>query len=272
MRLLSWPWRYWLLRVTAVVALLYAALLAGIWWGQEALLFVPQRLPQDHEFKFGADVHERWIEVPGARLNALHLQVPNPKGVVFFLHGNSGNLESWFVNADFYRRANFDMFMFDYRGYGKSSGSIQSQAQLEADALQAWHTLAPQYAGKRRVILGRSIGTGLAAALAVQVQPEQTVLVSPYESMWALAQQHYPWVPAPLLRYPLRTDLAVPQLRGPLLLAHGEQDTLIPPIHSQKLQQLVPTAKLAIVPGAGHNDLQRFELYLGAVRTAMVGP
>ena len=266
------PWKYWLVRLVAALAMLYGALLAAIWWGQEALLFAPKPLAQDHVFQFGSDVQERWIEVPGARLNALHLQLPNPKGVVFFLHGNSGNLESWFVNADFYRRANFDMFMIDYRGYGKSSGSIQSQAQLEADALAAWLHIAPQYAGKRRVIFGRSIGTGLAATLAARVQPEQTVLVSPYESMLALAQQHYPWVPAPLLRYPLRTDLAVPQLRGPLLLAHGEQDTLIPPSHSQKLQQLLPAAKLALVPGAGHNDLQRFEVYLGAVRAAMVGP
>ena len=268
----SWPWKYWLVRLVLAIAMLYGALLAGIWWGQEALLFAPQRLPQDHVFKFGDDVQERWVEVPGARLNALHLQLPNPKGVVFFLHGNSGNLQSWFVNTDFYRRANFDMFMIDYRGYGKSSGSIQSQAQLESDVLAAWNQMAPQYAGKRRVVFGRSIGTGLASSLAARVQPEQTVLVSPYESMLALAQQHYPWVPAALLRYPLRSDLVVPQLQGALLLAHGEQDTLIPPVHSQKLQQLLPNAKLTLVPGAGHNDLQRFDVYLGAVRAAMVGP
>ena len=272
MKLSDLRWKYRFVRLLLALTFLYGALLAAIWWGQEALLFAPQPLAQDHVFKFGNDVQERWIEVPGARLNALHLQLPNPKGVVFFLHGNSGNLESWFVNADFYRRANFDMFMLDYRGYGKSSGSIQSQAQLEADALEAWKQIAPQYAGKRRVIYGRSIGTGLASALAAQVQPEQTILVSPYQSMLALAQQHYPWVPAAMLRYPLRTDLAVPLLRGPLLLAHGELDTLIPPVNSQKLQQLLPGAKLTLVPGASHNDLQRFDVYLDAVRAAMVGP
>ena len=65
--------------------------------------------------------------------------------------------------------------------------------------------------------------------------------------------------------------LALPQLRGPLLLAHGEKDTLIPPAHSQKLQKLAPQAKLTLVPDAGHNDLQRFDAYLGPVRVAMVG-
>jgi pimeloyl-ACP methyl ester carboxylesterase len=257
--------------IVGVVAALYAAVLAALWFDQEALLFDPVPLPADHQFAFGSDVHETWIDVPGARLNALHLQLPKPDGVVFFLHGNSGNLETWFVNADFYRNANVDMFMVDYRGYGKSSGHIQSEAQLEADVLAAWNTIAPRYAGKRRVIFGRSIGTGLAATLAAQVQPEQTVLVSPYESMLALAGAQYPWVPSAVLRYPLRSDLALPQLHGPVLLAHGEKDTLIPPSNSKRLQGLARHAQLLIVPGAAHNDLQRFDAYLNGVRAAMVG-
>lgn len=257
--------------MSGVAAVVYVALLAALWFGQEALLFDPVKLPADHRFAFGADVQETWVDVPGARLNALHLQLPKPDGVVFFLHGNSGNLETWFVNADFYRTANVDMYMLDYRGFGKSTGRIESQAQLEADVLAAWNTIAPRYAGKRRVILGRSIGTGLAAALAAQVQPEQTVLVSPYESMVALAGAHYPWVPSAFLRYPLRSDLALPQLQGQVLLAHGEKDTLIPPSNSEHLQKLARHARLLIVPGAAHNDLQRFDIYLNAVHAAMVG-
>lgn len=265
---------FWLRIVLGVAGgalVLYAALLAALWFGQEALLFAPVKLPAQHQFSLGSDVQETWIDVPGARLNALHLQLPKPDGVVFFLHGNSGNLETWFVNADFYRNANVDMFMLDYRGYGKSTGHIQSQAQLEADVLAAWNTIAHRYAGKRRLIFGRSIGTGLAATLASQVQPEQTVLVSPYESMVALAGTHYPWVPSALLRYPLRTDLALPLVQGRILLAHGEQDTLIPPSNSERLQKLARNARLLIVPGAAHNDLQRFDTYLQAVRAAMMG-
>ncbi len=264
-------WLHQMAWAAGAVVLVYAALLAALWFDQEALLFDPVPLPADHQFAFGSDVHETWIDVPGARLNALHLQLPNPDGVVFFLHGNSGNLETWYVNADFYRNANVDMFMLDYRGYGKSSGHIQSEAQLEGDVLAAWNTIAPLYAGKRRVIFGRSIGTGLAATLAAQVQPEQTVLVSPYESMLALAGEHYPWVPSALLRYPLRSDLALPLLKGPVLLAHGEKDTLIPPANSERLQRLARNAKLLIVPGAAHNDMQRFDTYLNGVRAAMVG-
>ena len=94
---------------------------------------------------------------------ALHLRLPAPKGVVFFLHGNGGSLESWFINPEFYRRANYDLFMIDYRGYGKSTGQIESEAQLRADVRAAWATVAPQYAGRKVVFYGRSLGTGLAA-------------------------------------------------------------------------------------------------------------
>ena len=259
----------WAVALVAAAAAAYLAVLALLWWKQEALLFQPQVLPAGHRFDAAPDVVETWVKVPGARLNALHLRLPRPAGVVFFLHGNGGSLQNWFVNLDLYRRANFDLFMLDYRGYGKSGGHIESQAQLQADVRAAWQSLAPRYAGLRRVILGRSLGTGLAAQLALEVQPELTVLVSPYSSMLALAQQHYPWVPATVLRYPLRTDQALPGVRGPVLLIHGELDTLIAPASSLALLLRAPQARLVIVAGAGHNDLQRFGAYGDALAQAL---
>jgi uncharacterized protein len=254
-----------LLVAALAIALFYAALLALVWWQQERLIFLPSRLPAEHRFDFGADVHEAWVEVPGARLHALHLRNAQPRGVIFFLHGNAGNLDSWFVNADFYRRLNLDVFMLDYRGYGKSSGRIDSQAQLESDVRAAWASIAPRYTGLRRVVLGRSLGSALASGLAAELQPELTVLVSPYESLAALAAEHYRWVPQALLRYPLRTDEAVARIKSPLLLVHGERDTLIGPMHSERLSGLAPHAERVLIQGAGHNDLQQFPAYLEAL-------
>ena len=256
---------------TAVLVsmLLVAALAALVWWGQERLLFAPQTLPPGFQFKHPADVHESWVEVPGARLNALHLQLPKPEGVVFFLHGNGGNLESWFVNTDFYRRANFDLYMIDYRGYGKSSSRVQSQAQLEDDVRAAWQSIAARYAGQRRVLYGRSLGSGLAALLAAEVQPELTVLVSPYSSLLELARDHYAWVPAALLRYPLRTDLALARVQGPVLLVHGGRDTLISPQHSERLLRTAPTARLLRLPEAAHNDIHEYPAYIEGLAAAL---
>lgn len=259
----------------ALVLALYGVALGGLWWGQEKLLFMPDRLAQDHVLAKAEDIHEIRIPVDGAELSALHLRRPDPAGVVFFLHGNAGSLESWFVNPDFYRRANYDLFMLDYRGYGKSGGTITSEAQLHADVRAAWDSIAARYAGRKRVLYGRSLGSGLAARLAVDLPaaqaPHLTVLVSPYRSIAALTEQHYPWVPQALLRYPMRTDTWIGRIPNRLLLIHGEQDTLIAPEHSHALKALAPQAELLLVPGAGHNDLQQFPVYLDGLARALAG-
>lgn len=250
---------------------LYGAAMAWLWFKQEKLLFAPDVLAASHPLAKAPDIHELTIDVPGATLSALHLRLPAPKGVVFFLHGNGGSLESWFINPEFYRRANYDLFMIDYRGYGKSTGQIESEAQLRADVRTAWATVAPQYAGRKVVFYGRSLGTGLAAGLAAELGdiPDLTVLVSPYISMTALAAEHYSWVPQALLRYPLRTSELVGRIRGPLMLIHGDQDPVIPSSHSDTLKMLAPQAMLLHIADATHNDLQDFDAYLSAFARAL---
>lgn len=260
-------------RIGAICLVLYALALAWLWFRQEKLLFAPDVLAADFKLAKAPDIHEVSIDVPGAKLSALHLRLPNPKGVVLFLHGNGGSLENWFVNPEFYRKANYDLFMVDYRGYGKSTGRIESEAQLRDDVRSVWNTVAPQYAGKKIVVYGRSLGSGLAAGLSAEVAssraPDLTVLVSAYSSMAAVAAEHYSWVPQVVLRYPLRTDEVVAQIRNPLLLLHGAKDTLIAPRHSEALKALAPKATLVFIPGAAHNDLQDYNDYLGAYARAL---
>ncbi len=244
----------------------YAVLLAFLWFRQESLMFYPVPLPADHPLAQAPDVRERTVEVEGARLSVLHLQQPGAKGVVFFLHGNAGNLAGWFSNADFWRQAGFDLVMPDYRGFGKSTGQIASARQLREDVRAVWDAVAAQYRGRRVVLYGRSLGSGLAADLAQQLGeqgqvPDLTVLVSPYTSIRALTAEFYPWVPSALVRYPLDTAGHLPHLRGPVLLLHGEKDTLIGVHHARRLQQVLPTARLVTLPGAGHDDVHEHPLY-----------
>lgn len=248
---------------------LYAIALGWLWLRQEKLLFFPEVLPANFVLAHDPDVHEAALDVNGARLSTLHLRLSNPHGVMLFLHGNGGNLANWFVNPGLFRSANFDLFMLDYRGYGKSTGRIESEAQLHADVLAAWEQLAPQYRGKRVVIYGRSLGTALAAHLAARLQPDLTVLVSPYRSMGALTAEFYPWVPQALLRYPLRTQDDVAKIKSPLLLVHGENDTLIAPRHSDALHAIAPHAQLLRVAQAGHNDLQDYDAYVSGLTAAL---
>jgi hypothetical protein len=131
--------------------------------------------------------------------------------------------------------------------------------------------VAPAYAGRRRILFGRSIGTGLAAMLAAEVQPELTVLVSPYRSLTALAAEYYRWVPSFVLRYPLRTDEALARVKTPILLIHGAHDELIGAHHSAALRERAPHAQLLSVPDAGHNDLQLSRFYLDGLSAALRG-
>lgn len=272
-------WR-WLRRALALAAGLYAIAMAALWWGQERLIFHPDPLPAGALPMAGdalpPDVQAREIAVPGATLSALHLKQPGARALVFFLHGNAGNLRSWFVDLDRYRSLGVDLFMLDYRGYGLSTGRIESEAQLQADVRAAWEAVVPEYAGRPVVLYGRSLGTGLAAALAAGLPPAERppllMLVSPYRSLEALAGELYPMVPSALLRYPLRTDRALAALAGGpprVLLLHGDRDGLIPIAHSEALLRGAPGATLVRVPGAGHGDIHRDPVYREAVREAI---
>lgn len=252
----------------------YAALLAFLWWKQESLMFYPVPLPADYPLAREADVHERVVQVQGAQLSVLHLQRPGAKGVVFFLHGNAGNLAGWFSNADFWRQANYDLVMLDYRGFGKSTGHIAGPRQLREDVRAVWHAFAAQYHGRRVVLYGRSLGSGLAADLAQQLTaqggpPDLTVLVSPYTSIRALTAEYYPWVPSLLVRYPLDTAGHLPRVRGRVLLFHGENDTLIGVHHARRLQQVLPSARLVVLRGAGHDDIHDHPAYRQELRAAL---
>lgn len=251
----------WGVLIALVLALLgYLGVLAWMYAKQESLLFRPTRLSPDHRFDLPG-VSEVWVPVVGGRLSALHFQQPSSRGVVFFLHGNAGDLSTWLTNTAFYRQTGFDVFMIDYRGYGKSPGRIDSEAQLHADVRAAWEFVAPQYAGKKMVIYGRSLGSPLAAHLAAEVPCDLLVLVTPFISILQATAQTYPWVPLVLVRYPLRTDLSVAQVKAPVLILHGDQDELFSMSHPEHLQTLNPGAQLVKVPGAKHGNIHEFAVF-----------
>jgi pimeloyl-ACP methyl ester carboxylesterase len=262
------------LGLLAAVGAVYTAAIGWLWFRQERLLFEPTPLPADEPLVSDPDVVEEWIEVPGARLSAAQLRLPSPRGVVFFLHGNSGNLRDCLVDIDAFRQVNFDVVMFDYRGYGKSSSCIESEAQLRADVAAVWAHYGPHYEGKRVVIAGQSLGTALAAGLSAELcaaghAPDLTLLVSPYSSMRALADELYPWVPRQVLRYPLHTAEHAARLKGPLMLIHGDKDELIGIHHSHALRTAAPAAQLLCVEGAGHGDVHKFPSFRKALHGAL---
>ncbi len=265
-----------LIAVPALGAALYGAAIAWLWYRQESLLFEPSPLPADEALFPDEDVREFTVDVPGARLSVAQLKLPDPRGVVFYLHGNSGNLRRWFVGLDAFRELNFDVVMMDYRGYGKSTGRIESEAQLRADVRAVWNSIATDYEGKRIVVSGQSLGTALAAGLSAELceagwPPDLTLLISPYSSMRALADEHYPWVPSRVLRYPLPTADLVARCKGPVMLVHGDRDELIGHHHSEAIRKLLPGCQLLLVEGAGHGDVHEHPSFRQGIASALIG-
>jgi alpha-beta hydrolase superfamily lysophospholipase len=240
----------------------FSGLCAYLFLIQERLIFQGSKLLPDYRFRFDQPFEELAIEVEGAKLSALHFRQPDPRGLVFFLHGNAGDLSTWTYGLDYYRKINYDLFIFDYRGYGKSTGRIESEAQLHADVRAAWDAIAPRYAGKPIVIYGRSLGTGLATHLAREVDAALLVLVTPFTSLAAAARKVYPFVPEWLVRYPLRSDAIAADIRMPVLIAHGTNDEVLPVEFSHQLYARFRAPKeLLVIDGAAHNDIHLFDTF-----------
>jgi hypothetical protein len=153
--------------------------------------------------------------------------------------------------------AGFDVFLFDYRGYGRSSGR-PSEEGTYADARAARQALLRQEgaSAERVIYLGESLGGAIALKLAVDSPPLGLVLRSTFTSVRALARLHYPVVPRAFVPDAYPSLERVPQLRCPVLVIHGERDDIAPFSHGEALFAAAPEPKqFHRVPGAGHNDL-----------------
>jgi pimeloyl-ACP methyl ester carboxylesterase len=252
---------------------LYGAVLTMLYFQQERLLFFPTRLPANYRFSFAQRFEERWITAPdGTRLHGLLFPADSAKGLIFYLHGNGGALDSWGDAAPTYTRLGYSVFMLDYRGYGKSEGRISSQAQLLADVQAAYQQLLPEFAESRITILGYSLGTGAAAWLAARQHPQRLILQAPYLSMRAVARQHYPWVPGFVVRYPLNTAQVLPSVTCPIVIFHGDQDEIIDYPTTLRLQALLkPQDRFITLPGTGHNGLTDNAAYQAEIRHILGG-
>jgi pimeloyl-ACP methyl ester carboxylesterase len=240
----------------------YLATCVLLYVGQERFFFHPRALPQDFDYAFRAPFEEVFLPVEGATLAAVHFTQPGAKGVVLFLHGNGETLQSAEFSAQPFLRNGYDVFAVDYRGYGKSTGTIASEAELHQDMQAAYDYLRQSYRDDQMVFYGRSIGTGLAIKLATTAMPRMLVLETPYFSMQDLVARSAPFVPALLLKYPLRSDQWIGAVRCPVYLFHGTNDTLIPYDSSVRLQEHITAQhELITVASAGHADIPAFALY-----------
>ena len=240
-----------------ILVTLFIVICGLLYFFQEKLIFFPENLDKDFKFSFDQKFEEINITTQDSLLlNGILFRSDSSKGLLFYLHGNAGSLNSWGEVAKTYTDLNYDVFMLDYRGYGKSEGKINSQNQLFQDLQTVYDELKTKYDESKIIVLGYSIGTGLAAKIASANRPKLLILQAPYFSLTDMMKHTYPIIPTFFLKYKFETNKFIKDCKIPITIFHGNKDEVIYYNSSIKLQEIIKqTDTLITLNGQGHNGM-----------------
>jgi fermentation-respiration switch protein FrsA (DUF1100 family) len=194
----------------------------------------------------GERLHGWWI---GARTDSL--------GHLLLCHGNAGNVGDRVLHASLLTAVGFDVLLFDYRGYGRSTGRPTEEGTYR-DARAALRCLLerPRVDAGRVFYLGESLGGAVALDLALERPPAGLVLLSAFSGVRELGRLHYPFVPASLVPDAYPTLRRIEGLNAPLLVLHGDRDDIVPLSHGRDVFEAATGPKrMHVFRGLGHNDL-----------------
>ncbi|WP_240348336.1 alpha/beta hydrolase [Longitalea arenae] len=252
-----------LIKILIITGSLYFVLCALLYVFQEYLIFFPTKLAKDHRFQFDQPFEEvNIIAKDKSLLHGVLFKAERSRGVIFYLHGNAGAIDSWGEVARTYTDINYDVFLLDYRGYGKSEGVISGQEQLFDDIQTAYDSLKARYAEDKIIVLGYSIGTGPATKVASANNPRLLMLQAPYYSLTDMMRRTYPIIPTFILKYKFETNCYLKACKMPVVVFHGNQDEVIYYESSVKLKTVFkPQDTLITLEGQGHNGITDNPVY-----------
>ena len=211
------------------------------------------------------DMQDMWIEFQSAttgRAERLHsLWMPQPRAgapVLLYLHGARWNVAGSSGRIRRMHELGFSVLAIDYRGFGKSSAGLPSEATAAEDARAAWQWLAEQHPDAPRYIFGHSLGGAIAIELARSVDDERGTLVEGTFTSIAdvVSTFRWGWLPvSPLITQRFESVRKVADIGSPLLVVHGSKDTLIQPELGRKLFEAAQEPKqFILVEGGSHHN------------------
>jgi pimeloyl-ACP methyl ester carboxylesterase len=249
-----------------ILAVIFLGIPTLAWFLQDHLIFFPQPVASTEHLPARAST----LEVTAA--DGTHLRgwiVPGataPAPAVIYFGGNAEEV-SWTLSDARWPRE-WRIVGLNYRGYGESEGN-PGQAALEADALEIYDAIAKRedIDPRRIVVMGRSLGTAVAAHVAARRPVAGVVLASPYDSLTAVGKLHYPFLPVSmLLRHPFDAAADARIARMPMLAIVGGADSIIPPERSRALYVAWAGPKTwVLIPDADHNDLGASAIFWRAI-------
>lgn len=259
-------------KIVLIVLGLYVMLGTTLYFIQEKILFLPTVLEQDYVYQFSEPFEEVFLKTQDdAVINAIHFKTANPKDVILYFHGNAGDLSRWGLIAEYFVKQQYDVLIMDYRTYGKSTGVMSEQA-LYDDAQLCYDYLLKFYSEEQITLYGRSLGTGIATDVASHNQPKRLILETPYYSMLDVAKHRFPMFPLKhLLKYKLPTFEFMKDVKCPVAIFHGTDDSVVPFESGRKLFDTLPENQgiFIQIEGGNHNNLIEFEAYRFGIETLL---
>jgi uncharacterized protein len=261
-----------LLTVLIIGACGYALICALLFFGQERSIFFPQ--PNDPQLRQQYSQQRIEIATSGARLEGWWIDNPHattPAVVLYF----GGNAEDVLYTASEARKLDARaVLVVNYRGYGGSTGK-PAQQSLYDDGLAVYdYAIERGVPPEHIVVMGRSLGSSVASMLAGARAVRAAVLITPFDSLAAVAAGHYPFVPVRLLlRHPFPSTDWARRTRARVLMLAADQDTIVPASHAQALFETWAGEKqIQVLPGTGHNDIAGHPDYYARINAFLAAP
>jgi uncharacterized protein len=253
------------LRILIILSLAYVGVCVVYFLFQENFIFVPTFPTDSFESKLSTPTEEFLLDTPlGGKIHALLLSVNNPRGLVFYLHGNTGSLKRWQFMAEEVSSYGFDVFVMDYRGYGQSHGQ-RSEARMHRDVEFCFDFISKKYPNLPIIIYGRSLGTGFATRLASRRIASGLVLETPFFNLIDVARAYLPFFPVDtLIRYKMRSDLYLSHVDYPVHIFHGTKDKVVRYSSAFKLfsgLRAKGNVQMTTLVGGKHGNLNTFPLF-----------
>ena len=272
-------WKQRLRRLMTSVLTITMLVLIGLplvlYFLQDSLIFFRQPAPAAAPRAAGLVIGE--VNIPVADGLSLRGWLARPAStvgrmpLVLYFGGNAEEVSGMATLAG--RFPGWALLAVNYRGYGGNTGHPSEKA-LVADALAIydWAVQRDDVNAARIAVIGRSLGSGVAVQLAAERQLRAAVLITPFDSLRAVAQRHYPVVPVGLLlRHPFDSMARAPGITAPLLVVAAEHDSIIPPGHARRLFDAWRAPKAwREIAGADHNDLDADPAYWDDIAAFLV--